>query len=47
VHFEFLIGTTSVQVSVRHSGILFLNGAGFEVGLNFIFGRYLANELKI
>jgi len=28
---DFFIGTTSVQESVYHAGILFLNGAGFRV----------------
>ncbi|RKT89324.1 hypothetical protein BJ925_0369, partial [Rahnella aquatilis] len=28
---DFFIGTTSVQGSVYHAGILFLNGAGFWV----------------
>ncbi|WP_411703868.1 hypothetical protein, partial [Edaphovirga cremea] len=29
VNRDFFIGTTSVQGSVDHAGILFLNGAGF------------------
>ncbi|MDQ9127383.1 hypothetical protein RDT67_13160 [Serratia fonticola] len=31
---DFFIGTTSVQGSVYHAGILFLNGAGFWVRVN-------------
>ncbi|MBU9815916.1 hypothetical protein J1781_13765, partial [Rahnella sp. C60] len=31
VNRDFFIGTTSVQGSVYHAGILFLNGAGFWV----------------
>jgi len=31
VNRDFFIGTTSVQGSVYHAGILFLNGTGFWV----------------
>jgi len=34
VNRDFFIGTTSVQGSVYHAGILFLNGTGFWVRVN-------------
>lgn len=33
---DFFIGTTSVQGSLYHAGILFLNGAGFRGRVNII-----------
>lgn len=29
---DFVVGTTSAQRSHYHAGILYLNGAGFQVG---------------
>ncbi|MBU9813497.1 hypothetical protein J1781_01320, partial [Rahnella sp. C60] len=49
VNRDFFIGTTSVQGSVYHAGILFLNGAGFWVRVTglIIYQSPLLNIINI